>query len=446
MRRLRPVRDDAGMTLIELMVALVVFAIAATGLAAGFTSAAKTSGTARDRSAAANLAQREVEIVRNTFTATESGPLDVIAAGSATNPNPLPGGTAGQDLVVDGRPYRVVRSLSWLVANSGASSCDGGTAVNFPKLALDVTVSWPAQREAGIDPVETHTILTPPRGVLNSTLTFVAVKVIDAAGADHPGRLVRIRKAPTGTITSAYTGPDGCAVFGLTTTSTHTVWLDEDGYIDVYGEQLASKSITLAPSAFQRVDFSYDAQARIKAQLVTDAGHAIPSAFKRVALGAPGFTNGYRTFDVTGAPPQITKLWPVPSGYELWAGSCEQSDPVPNGGSRGTPVVVEGGDTSALIQARLTPVTINATRADGSPGTGVEIVAKPKSTVGCHADEVRVSLGSADATGVIRTALPAGVWTVMAVPYESTTYKTRWRTTPTLLPTTASAVIDVETP
>ncbi len=80
------------------MFALVIFAIVAAATVAGLTLALNTGRLDRNRVAAANLAARELEIVRNEFNASVSGPTTLAAQNYVTDPHPLPGGTAGQPI------------------------------------------------------------------------------------------------------------------------------------------------------------------------------------------------------------------------------------------------------------------------------------------------------------------------------------------------------------
>ena len=207
---------DAGMTLIELMFAMVIFAIVAAGAVAGLTGALTTTRSDRNRVAASDLAARELEIVRNTFESTSSGPATVAAAGQVVNGDPLPAGTAGQPLVVDNTPYTVTRNTEWLPAGSGQSACDGGAGVTYPSLEVQVTVTWPQM--SGVAPVVNTTILTPPKNTLNSSTGFVSVKVLAATGLASPGQVVTLT-GPGGTFSDTTAG-DGCAVFASTSAGT----------------------------------------------------------------------------------------------------------------------------------------------------------------------------------------------------------------------------------
>jgi prepilin-type N-terminal cleavage/methylation domain-containing protein len=95
---------DAGLSLIELVFAMVIFAIIASGVIAGLAASMKTARLDKNRAAATNLASRELEITRNEFKGSNAGPAALAAANYVVNPHPLPGQTAGTALLVDGIP------------------------------------------------------------------------------------------------------------------------------------------------------------------------------------------------------------------------------------------------------------------------------------------------------------------------------------------------------
>ena len=70
--------DDRGLTLIEVLIAMVLFAVVAAAVVAGL-SALKTARLDKNRVAAANLASREAEIARNEFYASAGGPTTLAA-------------------------------------------------------------------------------------------------------------------------------------------------------------------------------------------------------------------------------------------------------------------------------------------------------------------------------------------------------------------------------
>src|SRR6201999_4437148 len=100
------------MTLIEVIVALGLFALMSTAVLGVLGSAVNSTKDDKSRLEAVSLASPELEIVRDTFTAVTRGP-DWVTENQVTNPDPLPGGTAGQAIVLDGVPYTVKRTARW---------------------------------------------------------------------------------------------------------------------------------------------------------------------------------------------------------------------------------------------------------------------------------------------------------------------------------------------
>ncbi len=135
-------RVTSGFTMIELMVSMVILAMVSSAFAYGLQLALSVTQSDRARVQASNLAARELEIVRNEFGASKSAPTNLGAMSEATNPHALPGQTAGQPLDLDGTDFTVVRTVEWLPAGTGTSPCDGGSAVTYPSLGVNVRVSW----------------------------------------------------------------------------------------------------------------------------------------------------------------------------------------------------------------------------------------------------------------------------------------------------------------
>jgi type II secretory pathway pseudopilin PulG len=423
------------MTLIELMFALVIFAIVAAATVAGLVLAMNTGRQDRNRVAAANLAARELEIVRNQFTSSASAPTTLASVNYVTNPDPLPGGTAGQPLVVDKVPYTVTRNVQWLPVGSGKSACDGGSAITYPTLAVNVQVTWP--RMDGVAPVTSNTILTPPKGVLSSSIGFVAVKILDRNAQPVDDQQV-LMTGPSGSATDT-TANDGCAVFSINTSGSYTLSVSNPGYVDYYGN--ASVSQTVAATAGQLVvakPVTYDQAAALRVTLTTSPGYSLPSSLPQLTLGNTNLQpSGTKTVPSTAATTTVSGLFPFTDGYTVWAGGCQQSDPAAAGGTR-TAVTVSPGATQ-VASAQLAPVAVTVVRGV-NPVTGVTVVAVPSSATGCGTAENPLTLGVTDATGTLKTSLPAGSWTLQV---NGQTAVGGWPTTSSLLPTSGPTSITV---
>ncbi len=126
------------MSLVEVVVAMVVLAIMASAVLGIILKAQAAGVNNRARISAANLAAREIDILRDEFGRTSDAPATIAASGVVVNPHPLAGGTAGAPLTVDGTQYTVTRSVAWAITGSGDSACEGGSLVDYPTLAVTV--------------------------------------------------------------------------------------------------------------------------------------------------------------------------------------------------------------------------------------------------------------------------------------------------------------------
>lgn len=401
--RLRSSADE-GMTLVELMVALVVFGIASTGIAYGIMAATNTTRLDRDRVQASNLASREIEITRSEFTNTSVGATTLGASGTMVNPHPLPAGSAP-----DLDQFVVTRTVQWAPAGTGTSACDGGATVQYPSLVVDVKVTW--AQMGNVQPVVSHTVLTPPKGSLNSNLGFAAIKVQRADGGPASGQVVKLTGPSTSTGTTA---DDGCAVFSLSSLGLYTASLSTTGYVDNFGIAAPSKTLNVQKGTLSQASFSYDKAATLTVVATAPAGYALPPTLpKQFQLYNTNIQpNFLKTVTAASATTVLSGLWPYSDGYALWPGSCTQSDPVRAGGARAASTVVAPGG-SATVSLGFLPVAVHATNVNGDPLINATITVTPDNAAGCVSPETGPwTLGTTGADGSLLTSLPAGTWNV----------------------------------
>jgi len=430
--------SDAGLTLIEVTIAMVIFAMVAGAVVTGLAGALKTARTDKNRVAAANLAARELEISRNEFNSTTSGPTALAAQNQVVNPHPLPGGTAGNPLKVDGIPYTVTRNVEWLPAGAGKSACDGGSAISYPTLSVHVEVTWPVM--GNVPPVESTTMMTPPKGTLASNLSFVGVQVLNNKAAPQSDLPVTLT-GPGGTYTDT-TADDGCAVFALPTAGTYTASLSSSGYVDYYGATNPTKTVVVTSGTLSQLQFNYDKAASMTVSLTTQAGYALPTTLPGLTVANTGLQpSGVRSTASSGATTTISTLWPFVDGYSVWAGTCSQSDPATAGGTRSPAVIVNPGAAGSTTAA-LAPVTVTVKTAAGLALANATVLAVPASTTGCLTTETSMTLGVTNASGVLATSLPAGKWTLQI---QSKSPSGSWPSTATLLPTSSPTSVTVVT-
>jgi len=395
-------RDDDGVTLMEVMIAFTLLMVLSATVAGGLLAVQKSAFRSKERSAAANLAAREIEITRNWFHSADTAPAAVMAAGDVTNGNPLPGQTGA--LVVDNVPYTVKREVAWLVTGTGVSACDGGSIVTYPSISVHVQVTWPNM--GNVAPIVSDTVLTPPKNVLNATSAYIAVKVLDRDGQPNEGRTVTA-SGPAGTIVDT-TGPDGCATFVLSSAGTYTMSLSEgsSGYVSFNGA--TSQTATVTAGSLTVRSFSYDLGVSLRATLKPPTGFNLPATAIPVTIGNSGILPaGVASYPTTGGAATIGPVWPFASGYSTWAGSCTDSDPAMNGGRPAAVTPAKGSTTN--VNAALQGLAITLTK-NGNP-VNAPVTATYAGTGSCPSGDNVINLGTSSG-GVLNTSLPYGTWTI----------------------------------
>lgn len=370
--------QDAGMSLVEVVVAVVIlgaFSAAVLGVILQTQSAGVNN---RARVAAANLAARELDIVRDEFTRTDTGPLDIAAEGTQTNPHPLDGQVAGQPMRVDGMQYTLVRQSAWNVTGPGVSACSGGSLVTHPTLSVTVSVTWP--RMGSVKPVVTTATLAPAKGKgLPGTASFVAVKVVDAAGQPNPGRDITVTGGSE--TVSGTTDSTGCAVVQVNPASgagtTYTAKATDAGYVDISGTTGPVKNVgQLARGRLSSsVSFAYDRAGTVRLNLVDPSGAPIdPTAVAgaTVSLLASESSGGSSATSrtVTGTTTVVNGLWPTQ--YGAYFGTT------PPPGGFGSGKLLPGGTLDLEVPLELASGTL-LNLPDGTTG----VVAAPASAASC---------------------------------------------------------------
>jgi type II secretory pathway pseudopilin PulG len=390
--------QDAGDTLIEVLVAAILMAVAAGAIGTILVSAIKASTNDRQRVAASNLAQREIENSRNIFGTSDTAALALGNSDKVVNPTPYPSGAVGTPSVVDGSTYTVTRQAQWLPTGNGASACDGSSLVTYPSLRITVSVTW--ANNTG-QPVTDATLLTPQKSLLgNTTESYVAVKVINSSGALESGVNVNLSGPASG---SALTDSSGCAVFMVTNAGTYSVALNNPGFVDNTGTASPTKSQAVAAGQLYVLPFSYDKAATIRVVQSVLGGYpqaVLPGTVNYGNSALPGVNHSVAVAS-GGVYTTVTNLWPSTDGYTAWSGGCADSDPGSTGAGRGTPTVVAPGATSD-VQSLLAPIDVTvSSKATNIVTPGVTVTATSTST--CPSGQQTITLGVTDSTGHIKT-------------------------------------------
>ncbi len=395
--------------MVEVVMAIFIFGIVIVGVVVGMGSSLNLTRGNRSRSVAANLASEEMDTVRST---------DFVD---------LPLGQVTSTQTIDNVPYTITRESEWVIPNATNGPCQAPANASLAYLAVDVAVTWPNM--AGVQPISSNTVVTPPVGTYDPTSGHVAVTVRDRNGVAEDGVLVSLG-GPVND--SQMTTSDGCAFFAFEPPGSYTVALSGSGFVNDQGIAAPSQSATIKAGSVVSVQFQYDQAATLLLTLQGNNGYAPPSNITVSVGNTHILPTGTKWFAGTGSPRTISGLFPYSDGYEVWAGGCSDADPEGvspggspyySGASRAVPIAVTPGAPS--VGAVMMPeVAVTVKKAGASvPGYDVTVThvtpSGATSDPGCPTAE-SYALGTSGVNGIVNAAVPYGTWTVTATKGSST--------------------------
>jgi type II secretory pathway pseudopilin PulG len=397
----RPVRQD-GYSVVELLVAVTVFALVFAAVSIGIGRALEVNRGNRNRSAAAYLAARQLEEVRaKSFSSVALGRTTCVYTTTSCN---LPA------------PYTVVQDVAWASPGSTSTTCDvpatSGSSLAYKRVT--VTVTWPDM--GGVAPVTSQTLLTPPGGTYDPNDGHILIQAFDRDALPLAGRTVSITGPQSASQT---TSSDGCAFFAYLDPGTYTATFNISGFVDRQGNQPATQSVGVTASQITKVQFDYDQAATLSVGLVAPSAAVIPTGTYGIAMTVANsnLTVGYKSFQQSatgsGVTRTISPLFPYASGYQVWAGDCADADPAAwTGGSRGTVLASNPAGTTSG-SANLDAVDVVVKRS-GVAVSGASIQATHAAGTGCTSGETLTTTTTTDSAGKLRLALPYGTWAIKA--------------------------------
>ena len=409
---------DAGMTLIEVVVALLVFAIIASGIVAGMTTIARMTSDDRARVIAANLASEQTDLTRAI-----GDPFKLVGA-TTTRSFPTPNGGA--------RVFTIKRTVSWVSSGGADVSCGGSANLFF--MRVNVRVTWQGQLPTTA-PVQTDTVLAPAGRIVDPTTGAIAISVVGADGRPVSGVAVSIVPTAGGAGLSSQppaTNVDGCAYATKVAPGTYAVTISATGYLDVSQDPSPTKSVVVTAGTTQAVAFQYDQAATYP---VTYARNYVPTVPALAAQLPTDLDTTFITpsggFYTVTSPAATVRLHPFSPNYSAVAGAlgtssgattCAVVDPSAwpaatqagtklAAGVRAAPQYAPPGGTAGAFGLPMGVVLVNATAAgylkavQTDPGPGV--TGEPQCTT-----KATYLFGQVLAAGTVAIALPFGTWTL----------------------------------
>jgi prepilin-type N-terminal cleavage/methylation domain-containing protein len=224
-RRLRAAREaDQGFSIIEVMVAMTIFAMIAAGVAMGIASTLFLTQDNRSREAALNLANQALDAARST--------KDVFT---------LDDDTSQQS--VGAQNYTIQRTTNWINSDGTDNSCGAGSGVLAYKRVA-VTVSWSSHSSPKQKRVVLDSLIAPSSAVSSATASTIVVGVQTATGGPNQGVNVVITARADGAKSlpaqPAATDANGCSYALGVTPGTYRITITKAGNIDPDGAPAVS--------------------------------------------------------------------------------------------------------------------------------------------------------------------------------------------------------------
>ena len=329
---------DSGESLVEVMVAMFIFALIAVGVSSSMVSILRISNDARSRQTAANIAASAIDADRATANVVTLAP-------------------APYTQTVDGAVYTVTTSASWINASSGTSTqCTSGSGALLAKR-VHVSVTW-GGLQAGHDAVTADTIVSPTARLTDVTKGVIVVAVTTAAGTGNSGVTITAKPATTNpngavaiTTTIPPTDQNGCGIILQVTPGNYVVSITKTASVDIKQNPLPSTTQPLPVLAGSSVtaSFQYDRYGIFVVNYHSDYTPVPPTAVVTMPTAmTTTFNNTYGIYTSTASSP--FDLHPFSAGYSAIAGSLGAS-----GGSITTCKSVDPGAWPTSSDGQLVP-------------------------------------------------------------------------------------------
>jgi len=401
---------DEGLSLIEVIVAITLFALVSGATAAMLLTGIGVSRDARNRTAASQAATESLELARKTATTT----FTQLTAPSVPVVK-----------TINSVPFTVTQTATFIPKNAVATSCSatsqGGNSSVQPVLLVTETVTWPRMDRTA--PVTVSTTLTPPIGAYPSGTGGVDVKVIDSKGKPVAGVPITLTGA---TPTSMSTNAAGCAYAAFLTPGNYTVSANAPGYVDNQEQAISSQTAGVVNGQPVSLTFYYDLSATIAAVLDTTVA---PATGLPITLGNSGLA-GTGSYSFAPGVTTLTPVYPY-SSYGIWAGRCPEAYPAavdlgsnplysPSTVKAVTPVIgASVAVTVPLYRLRVTVLTSGKGKGGTVPTNGAVLTASEtagaaKTLCGApyNAYGMTSSQTVAGADGISETGLPLGTFMI----------------------------------
>ncbi|MCU1508800.1 MAG: prepilin-type N-terminal cleavage/methylation protein [Glaciihabitans sp.] len=412
----RAASDESGLSLIEVIVAIMVFAIISTAVAYTMTAVLSLTADTQSRAQATSLAAQELDLDRSI--------TDLFDLTDAT-----------RNVTVNGTTYHIYRKTQWVSDPTIDQKCGiGGGVLKYKRV--NVTVGWDGMRSS-TPSVRADTLIDPGTRINDPTRGTILVSVLNAAGTGSAGVTVTATPSavPNGatalTATPDATDADGCSYILSVVPGNYDVTISKTGYLDTNQSAISARTVgVVAGGAASVGPLQFDRSGRFTLTYASNVSGA-PMIAQDLDVS---FVSTYPTYTAT-TPVSNVNLYPFTGGYNIIAGAygdssapatvCLANDPGawPAGkgasgadvsaGVRALPAAtVPGGTVAANVE--MGGVKLNNVAKD-SYVTAIQVVGPSKfGDPGCSAGALQTyRFGKAPVSNPV-VALPYGSWKIFS--------------------------------
>ncbi|MBD8583264.1 type II secretion system protein [Frigoribacterium sp. CFBP 8766] len=303
LRPASPAQRDAGLSLVEVIVAMMVFTIISIGVAYTITNSLVLTRESRARAVATNLAAQEIDLLRSVD--------DVFSVVSKT-----------WVTEVGGTTFTIARSAEWTTSATNSTACGTGTGTLQYKR-VEVSVTYAGQRTVSA-PITSATVLAPNGRINDPAKGTIVVSVIGASGAGTEGVTATVKAAakdPNGAVAPPALDPtdsSGCTYALKVAPGNYDVTISKAGMVGL--DQAATQTttpVTVSAGGAGTASFSYDTAISLQTNFATNfpSPVVLPGnldvTFRSSVMG---------DYTMSAAATKPAKLFPFSGGYAVVAG------------------------------------------------------------------------------------------------------------------------------
>ncbi|TPW74780.1 type IV pilus modification PilV family protein [Schumannella soli] len=304
---------EDGFSLVEVVVAMMVFALLMIGMSYSLVTMQRLSKDSTLRQTAIGLAKAELDRLNQ-----KANPLDLTSSSSSVTGS-------------NGTVYTIDRTVQWVPASGTIAACGtGGGNLLYKNVSIQVT--WPGMTTI-TKPVQLDTNISPSDRVNDPSMGTVVVAVLGADGLARQGVTVTITNKATGVALANVpaTDIDGCSYVLKVPPANYSIKINKTGFI-------TSTTMTLSSTTGPAIDRTVEAGATASAKLDFDAAMTLNRAYASDKpsgnvvmpsnLDTSYFYSGgvYSATDsgvLSSSNTTAVKLFPYPDGYTVAAGKVQ---------------------------------------------------------------------------------------------------------------------------